>query len=301
MEEPRHKPVLLAEAIKFLICDPEGMYVDGTVGSGGHALLILERTAPEGRLIGLDWDTQAIRRARQNLAFFGKRVTLINKNFKEIGEVLKNLAINKVNGILLDLGISKEQIEDGERGFSFQREGPLDMRLSEEITITARDLINNLSAAELRDIFRTYGEEKWAGRIAKAIVRQRQSAPINSTRELVNIIKKAIPCYPSRLHPATRTFQALRIAVNKELENLEIFLNQAPELLLPQGRMVIISYHSLEDRLVKNSFRELVRGNKQESSAFHLLTPKPVTPTREEITTNPRARSAKLRAIEKIY
>lgn len=301
MEEPRHKPVLLAEAIKFLICDPEGMYVDGTVGSGGHALLILERTAPEGRLIGLDWDTQAIRRARQNLAFFGKRVTLINKNFKEIGEVLKNLAINKVNGILLDLGISKEQIEDGERGFSFQREGPLDMRLSEEITITARDLINNLSAAELRDIFRTYGEEKWAGRIAKAIVRQRQSAPINSTKELVNIIKKAIPCSPSRLHPATRTFQALRIAVNKELENLEIFLNQAPELLLPQGRMVIISYHSLEDRLVKNSFRELVRGNKQESSAFHLLTPKPVTPTREEITTNPRARSAKLRAIEKIY
>lgn len=301
MEEPRHKPVLLAEAIKFLICDPEGMYVDGTVGSGGHALLILERTAPEGRLIGLDWDTQAIRRARQNLASFGKRVTLINKNFKEIGEVLKNLAINKVNGILLDLGISKEQIEDGERGFSFQREGPLDMRLSEEITTTARDLINNLSAAELRDIFRTYGEEKWAGRIAKAIVRQRQSAPINSTRELVNIIKKAIPFFPSRLHPATRTFQALRIAVNKELENLEIFLNQAPELLLPQGRMVIISYHSLEDRLVKNSFRELVRGNKQESSAFHLLTPKPVTPTREEITTNPRARSAKLRAIEKIY
>lgn len=301
MEEPRHKPVLLAEAIKFLICDPEGMYVDGTVGSGGHALLILERTAPEGRLIGLDWDTQAIRRARQNLAFFGKRVILINKNFKEIGEVLKNLAINKVNGILLDLGVSKEQIEDGERGFSFQREGPLDMRLSEEITTTARDLINNLSAAELRDIFRTYGEEKWAGRIAKAIVRQRQSAPINSTRELVNIIKKAIPCSPSRLHPATRTFQALRIAVNKELENLEIFLNQAPELLLPQGRIVIISYHSLEDRLVKNSFRELVRGNKQESSAFHLLTPKPVTPTREEITSNPRARSAKLRAIEKIY
>lgn len=299
MEEPRHKPVLLAEAIKFLIDQPEGIYVDGTVGSGGHARLILERTAPEGRLIGLDWDTQAIRRAHQNLASFGKRVTLINKNFKEIGEVLKSLAINKVNGILLDLGISKEQIEDGERGFSFQREGPLDMRLSEEITSTARDLVNNLSAAELGDIFRSYGEEKWAGRIAKAIVRQRRSAPINSTRELVNIIKRAIPFSPPRLHPATRTFQALRIVVNKELENLEIFLNQAPELLLPQGRMVIISYHSLEDRLVKNSFRELARRDKQGSSAFHLLTPKAVTPTREEIITNPRARSAKLRAIEK--
>jgi len=301
MEEPRHKPVLLEEAIKFLLGQPGGIYVDGTVGSGGHARLILEKTAPEGRLIGLDWDAQAIKRATQNLASFGTRAILINKNFKEIGEVLKSLAIAKVNGILLDLGISGEQIEDGERGFSFQRDGPLDMRMSVELTTTARDLVNNLSAGELRDIFRRYGEEKWAGRIAKAIVRQRQSAPINSTGELVKIIKKAIPFSPSRLHPATRTFQALRLAVNKELENLEIFLREAPDLLLPQGRMVIISFHSLEDRMVKNRFRELARRNKQTSSAFRLLTTKPVTPTREEITINPRARSAKLRAIEKIY
>ncbi|MGC8810519.1 MAG: 16S rRNA (cytosine(1402)-N(4))-methyltransferase RsmH, partial [bacterium] len=248
MEEPRHKPVLLEEVIKFLVCQPGGIYVDGTVGSGGHARLILERIAPEGKLIGLDWDAQAIRRAAQNLASFGTRAILINKNFKEIGQVLRSLAIDKVNGILLDLGISGEQIEDGERGFSFQRDGPLDMRMSPEITTTARDLINNLSTAELSDIFRRYGEEKWAGRIAKAIVRQRQSAPINSTGELVKIIKKAIPFSSPRLHPATRIFQALRIAVNKELENLEIFLNQAPELLLPQGRMVIISFHSLEVR-----------------------------------------------------
>lgn len=301
MEESRHKPVLLEEVIKFLICQSAGIYVDCTVGSGGHARLILERTAPEGRLIGLDWDAQAIRRASQNLASFGTRATLINKNFREIGEVLKSLGIQKVNGILLDLGVSAEQIEDGERGFSFQRDGPLDMRMSAEITTTAKDLVNNLSAAELRDIFRKYGEEKWADRIAKAIVQQRQSAPINSTGELVKIIKKAIPFPRPRLHPATRPFQALRIAVNKELENLEIFLNQAPELLLPKGRMVVISFHSLEDRLVKNRFRELVRGNKQGFSAFCLLTPKPVTSPRPEIKTNPRARSAKLRAIEKIY
>lgn len=301
MEEPRHKPVLLEEVVKFLIYQPEGIYVDGTVGSGGHARLILERTAPDGRLIGLDWDAQAIRRARQNLASFGTRAMLINKNFKEIGEVLKSLGINKVNGILLDLGISGEQIEDGERGISFQRDGPLDMRLSAEITTTARDLVNNLSVAELRDIFRKYGEEKWADRIAQAIVRQRQSTPINTTGELVKIIRKAIPFYHPRLHPATRTFQALRLAVNKELENLEFFLSQAPELLLPKGRMVVISFHSLEDRLVKNRFRELAKRNKQGSSAFRLLTPKPVTPTGAEIKSNPRARSAKLRAIEKIY
>ncbi len=300
MEEPRHRPVLLEEAIKFLNCQPEGIYVDGTVGSGGHARLILERTAPHGRLICLDWDAQAIKRAQKNLASFGNRVILINQNFTELGVVLRSLGLAKVKGILLDLGVSTEQIENGERGFSFQRDGPLDMRMSEEIKITAKDLVNNLSGAELRDILRKYGEEKWANRLAKAIVRQRQIAPINSTGELVKIIGKALPFYSRGLHPATRTFQALRIAVNRELENLEIFLKQAPALLHPQGRMVIISFHSLEDRLVKNYFRELTKGNREGSSTFSLLTPKPITPRREEILLNPRARSSKLRAIEKI-
>lgn len=300
MAEPRHKPVLLKEAIDFLNCRANGIYVDGTVGSGGHARLILERSAPGGRLIGLDWDAQAIIRAKENLASFGERVTLINKNFKFLKEVLERLDISKVDGILLDLGVSAEQLEDAERGFSFQRDGPLDMRMSSEISTTARELVNRLSAAELKEIIWKYGEERWAGRIAQAIVHSRRHAPITTTGELARLIKKAIPVPPRRLHPATRTFQALRLVVNEELENLEIFLEQAPEVLSPQGRIVIISFHSLEDRIVKNKFRSLAKNKKGKEGAFRLLTPKPVTPSREEVLANPRARSAKLRAMEKI-
>lgn len=301
MEEPFHQPVLLEKAIEYLNCQPQGIYVDGTIGSGGHARLILEKTTPGGKLIGLDWDLRALARARKNLAPFGERVTLINKNFKELGQVLQSLSLKEVNGILVDLGISREQLENGERGFSFQRDGPLDMRMSEEIPVTAQDLVNKLSTAELATIFKRYGEERWAERIAKAIVNFRQKRPISTTGELVKIIKKEIPFPRRRIHPATRIFQALRIAVNEELENLDLFLQQAPQLLCPRGRLVIISFHSLEDRLVKNHFRFLTQKEKGKSSSFRLLTPKPVIPSPEEVLANPRARSAKLRALEKKF
>ncbi len=300
MEKARHVPVLLQEVIQYLNCRPNRIYVDGTVGSGGHARAILDRTSPMGRLIGLDWDKEAISRARENLSSFGGRVELREGNYKDLKSVLRDLSIGAVDGILLDLGLSTEQLEDKGRGFSFLREGPLDMRMSTEGRITAQDLLQRLSAAEMSRILREYGEERWAGRITKAVVRRRETAPIRTTGELADVIRKSVPRRRGRIHPATRTFQALRIAVTEELQNLEGFLRQGKDLLNPGGRLVVLSFHSLEDRLVKNYFRQWSRGREENSPLFSVLTRKPVVPSQAEVLVNPQARSAKLRAVEKI-
>ena len=301
MEEARHLPILVREVLEYLDCQPNRIYVDGTVGSGGHARAILTRSSPAGKLIGLDWDEEAIQRAQKNLAPFGRRVELIKRNYKDLSSVLENLSIGAVDGILLDLGVSTEQLEDGERGFSFLRDGPLDMRMNRELRVTARDLLQRLSAVEMSRIFWLYGEERWANRIAKAVVRWRHITPLRTTGELVDVIKKSLPSRSRRIHPATRAFQALRIAVNEELQNLQDFLDRCKDLLNPGGRLVIISFHSLEDRAVKNHFRQWGKGEEGNPPAFSILTPKPVAPSPGEVFSNPKARSAKLRAVEKIF
>ncbi len=273
---------------------------DGTVGGGGHSRGILEKSFPTGRVIGLDWDEEALERARKNLSPFAGRFELRRANYKDFKSVLESLSIPGVDGILLDLGISTEQLESRERGFSFRWDAPLDMRMSQETMTTAQELVRKLPATELESLLREFGEERWARRIARNIVRRRQKAPLRTTRELVEVIERSVPPQRRGIHPATRTFQALRISVNEELKNLKAFLADAPELLNPGGRLCIISYHSLEDRIVKNHFREWARGGGRKNPLFRLLTPKPVVPSEEEISRNPRARSAKMRAIEKL-
>jgi len=299
MEGRGHQPVLVEEVLRYLDCRADRIYVDGTVGSGGHSRKILERSSPAGRLIGLDWDEEAVERARKNLHPFEGRVVLRKGNFKNLGSVLKSLSIPAVDGILLDLGVSMEQLESRERGFSFRWESPLDMRMSQEARITAQALVEKSSLSDLEALLREYGEERRARQIARNIVRRRQRAPIHTTGELVKAIEQSVPGPRGRIHPATRTFQALRISVNQELDNLKAFLDVAPDLLRSKGRLCIISYHSLEDRIVKNLFRRWTRGGKGEEKPFALLTPKPVGPAAEEVSRNPRARSAKLRAVEK--
>ncbi len=300
MEGSQHRPVLLPEVLEYLRCQPGRVYVDGTVGSGGHAREILERISPTGRLIGLDWDEQAILRARENLARFGNIVELKRGNFRELSSVLESLRIPAVDGILLDLGVSTEQLEDRERGFSFRGDGPLDMRMSRETEITAKDLLQKLSISEMKEILQQYGEERWANRIARAIARRRQTGPLRTTGELVRLIEKCLPFRRGRIHPATRTFQALRIAVNDELGNLRTFLAQGKNLLLPGGRLGIISFHSLEDRIVKSQFREWARGQTGIPPDFRILTAKPIVPSPQEVLSNPKARSARLRVGEKL-
>ncbi len=300
MAEGKHLPVLAKEVLQFLDCRPDRVYVDATVGSGGHARKILENSSPTGRLVGLDWDAAAIGRAREVLAPFGDRFRLVQRNFRDLKEVLESLSISAVDGIFADLGVSSDQLEDPERGFSFQGDSPLDMRMDREGSLTARDLIRRLSGEEMARILREFGEERWANRIARAIVRERRAHSLRTTGELVEVIRKSIPTYPSRIHPATRTFQALRIAVNEELDNLEHFLKTCPALLNPGGRVAIISFHSLEDRIVKSYFQKWAKREKGRTAPFRMLVRKPLVPSVDEIRSNPRARSAKLRVIEKI-
>lgn len=300
MVESQHLPVLLGEVLEYLNCQPAKTYVDATIGSGGHSRGILERSSPSGRLIGLDWDEEAIGRTQKSLAPFGERVKLRQANFKDLKSVLESLSILGVDGILLDLGVSTEQLENRKRGFSFRWDAPLDMRMNQETSITAQDLLQNLPVSEIGSLLKEYGEERWAYRIAKNIVRQRQKAPISTTRELVEVIEKSVPRQHRRIHPATRTFQALRISVNEELDNLKTFLAQCPDLLNRGGRLCVISYHSLEDRIVKHHFRQWAKREEEKDRAFHLLTRKPVVPAPGEVATNPRARSAKMRVVEKL-
>jgi len=286
-----HRPVLLEEALELLAVRPDGTYVDGTLGPGGHAAEVLRRSAPSGRLVATDRDSETLARARENLSEFGERVRLEHADFREVPALLGD---EKADGILLDLGTSSVQLDDPERGLSFQLEGPLDMRLDRSHGVTAGEVVNRMRERELADLIFRFGEDPASRRIARAIAEARARQTIRTTRELAEIVTRAA----SRrrrpgLHPATRTFQALRIHVNRELEGLGEALRALARCLLPAGRMAVIAFHSLEDREVKQAFRSLV------PEGFRLLTKKPVRPGEREVRENPRARSARLRAIER--
>ena len=296
-----HKPALLQETLQYLNLRPGLIVVDGTIGSGGHAAEILKRIGEEGKLIGLDQDPASLERCREVFERDGN-VSLHHKNFADIQELLDALNISSVDAVLLDVGFSSDQIENGKRGFSFERSGPLDMRMNPEIGITAADLVNKLSERELKDLFWNYGNERHSGRIAASICRERSTHRIETTDDLVRAVENAsphrgkyAPFHRRRIHPATRVFQALRIAVNDELNILKEGLPRIWKRIAKGGRFGVISFHSLEDRIVKVQFRSWSQ-NKEGA----LITKKPLIPSLEEQQNNPRSRSAKLRVIEKI-
>lgn len=304
-----HLPVLLEETVDSLDCRPGGIYVDGTLGGGGHAAQILKRIMPEGRLVAIDADSEALKEAGARLEPYRSNVIFYKGNFGEIAAILAALGIERVSGILLDLGVSSHQLETPRRGFSFAHDAPLDMRLDQTGGRTASDLVNSLPEEELERIFREYGEERMPRRIAAAIVRSRKGSPVRTTGELAEIVARAVPAPArhGRIHPATRVFQALRIAVNDELGNLEKALADGFELLEPGGRFAVISFHSLEDRMVKNYFRSLEKGctcppdfpfcTCHKEGRARLITRKAIKPGDAEIDKNPRARSARLRTV----
>ena len=309
--EFRHAPVMPEEALHFLAPRSGGTYVDGTLGGGGHSRLILERSSPDGILYAFDRDRSALGVAGGRLAEFGDRFRPVHGNFATMAEALNDRGVTGIDGFLLDLGVSSHQLDTGERGFSFQTDAPLDMRMDNGSGSTAADLVNGLPEAELIRIIREYGDERWAVRIARFIVEARAQAPVTTTLRLVDIIKGAVPkgAWEERIHPATRSFQALRIATNDELGSLERGRAAGIALLKQEGRGVIISFHSLEDRIVKHSFRELARGCVcprelplcvcENLPQVKVLTSRAVRPGEAETATNPRARSARLRAVEK--
>lgn len=311
LQQQEHKPVLLDEVIEHLCCTPGKFFVDATVGGGGHARVILEKTAPDGQLIGIDWDERALVKARSNLQSFEERLVLVRENFALTGSVLARLHIPAVDGILLDLGLSSFQVDEAERGFSFNLDGPLDMRMDTREKITAAHLVNTLSEEKLAEIIRNFGEERWHRRIARNIVRARDEEAIETTDRLAKVVYRAIPAgkRPRHRHPATRTFQALRLAVNRELDHLQTFLQGALDWLRPGGRLAIISFHSLEDRLVKQTFANWARSCRCPARSpicqcegrplVRLVNKKVVMPGKLEIKANPRARSGRLRVVEK--
>lgn len=302
-----HQPVLYHEVLTALAPESGLVYLDGTLGAGGHAEGILKASAPSGRLIGLDLDPHALEIAHQRLFAYQDRIIIKQASYLDVPEVLEEIGIDHVNGILLDLGVSSMQIDQPERGFSFLAEGPLDMRFNPNEGSSAADLVNTLSADDISKILWDYGEERFARRIAKAIVKAR---PIHTTQELVSVILAAVPGYETHLHPATRTFQALRIATNKELETIAAALPGLINALAIGGRIAIISFHSLEDRLVKQYFKmesvdcicppEQPICNCGHFAHLKVLTKKPIRASDDELERNPRARSARLRVAEKI-
>jgi len=307
-----HTPVLLEEVITNLRCRPGGIFVDGTVGGGGHARRILETTEPDGLLIGLDRDDDALQESAESLASFGTRIILRKANFSDLSDILSDLGITQVDGILLDLGVSSHQLDTPERGFSFASDDPLDMRMDRSQGISAYEFVNHASEEELQKVIWEYGEEPMAGRIARSIVRERGNGPIRTTSSLAGIVVRTLPsAYRGRkIHPATRTFQAIRIRVNDELNSLMTAIESGIDKLKTGGRFCIISFHSLEDRIVKNSFRSWERtcicppdmpvctcGRQRK---LKVLTAKPILPQPVEIDLNPRARSARLRTAERI-
>ena len=311
MSEFHHVSVLLEECIEGLNIRPDGIYVDGTLGGAGHSSRIAALLTT-GRLIGIDRDPVALKAAGERLAPFGDRITLVHSNFCEIKAVLENLGIDGVDGILLDLGVSSPQLDDGERGFSYMADAPLDMRMNNEDALTAHTVVNTWSQDELKRILYDYGEERYAPRIAEAICRRRAEKPIDTTLELVDVIRSAMPAAALRekQHPAKRSFQAIRIAVNDELGSVEKVMTDAIPCLKQGGRLAIITFHSLEDRIVKNGmanaskgctcppeFPVCVCGKKPQAK---LITRKPIVSGEDELERNPRARSAKLRVCEKL-
>ena len=309
----RHIPVMQLEVLQYLNCRSGKTYVDGTLGGAGHARSILEKIGPHGLLIAIDQDIDAIENAEESLKAFETKIRLFRGNFAQLPDALSQFGIDGVDGILLDLGLSLHQIKASGRGFSFQLDEPLDMRMNIETKETAADIINRAPEQALKKIFKSYGEERWSGKIAKKIVAERSREAIGTSKKLAEIVMAAIPrgaMQRQRIHPATRVFMALRIAVNKELERLEAFMDVASNLLNPTGRLCVISYHSLEDRIIKHRIRALEKGCQcpgdfpqcacGRERQVKNLTRKPIRPTALEIEDNPMARSARLRAAEKL-
>jgi len=317
--DTHHIPVLCDKVIDFLSPKSDGIYIDGTVGLGGHSAAILETSAPNGRVIGIDLDVEALRIAKSRLHVFGERSSLINGNFAEMDALLETRhSIHAVDGIVLDLGVSSLQLDTPHRGFSFNHTGPLDMRMNarqmlnseQETDITAMRVVNNSPMDALVDIFKRYGEERFARRIAHRIIQTRQETPIMTTTQLAKIVKRAVPKGVSKIHPATRVFQALRSHINAELENLETGLDVAIQLLRQGGCLCIITFHSLEDRIVKHYFQKCARTCIcppktpicicEHTASLEILTKRPISPDAVEVQHNPRARSAKLRVARKL-
>ena len=303
---------MLEEVLQYLNCKPGHVIVDGTLGGAGHAKAILERIIPGGLLIGIDQDKDAIENAKKALGSYGSNVHLFKGNFTRIYEALSQKEITSVDGMLLDLGVSLNQLKNSGRGFSFNKDEPLDMRMDMNVSTTAQDIVNQKTEKDLTKILRDYGEERWARQISKKIVSVRSRTKIRTSRELAELVREAVPKkaqYSQQIHPATRVFMALRIAVNQELERLEQFMDIAGDLLQPKGRLCVLAYHSLEDRIVKHRFKQMEKGCRcppefpqcicNEKPVVKILTRKAVKPKDEEVRQNPPARSARLRAVEK--
>ena len=309
--EPKHVSVLLNECIEALCIKPDGIYVDGTLGLGGHSSEIAKRLTT-GLLIGIDRDETAIERAGARLAPYGERVRLVHGNFSDVASILDRLGIDAVDGMLFDLGVSSPQLDEAQRGFSYMQDAPLDMRMDGSASLSAHDVVNTWPEGRLKQILYDYGEERYAPRIASAIVRARQERPIETTLELVEIIRSAMPAAALRekQHPAKRSFQAIRIAVNDELGAVQTMMDTAPDKLRPGGRLAVISFHSLEDRIVKNGIRRREDGCTCPRDfpvctcgfvqTLRSVSRKPILPSPEEQAANPRARSAKLRVAEHV-
>jgi len=299
LEGTLHVPVMLQEVLDYLKLAPGQIIVDATLGTGGHSLEILKRITPNGRLIGIDRDENSLAICRQRLSQFKDSTEFVHANFVDIDQVLANLGIEKIDGIVFDLGISSYQLFDPQRGFSFQEEGPLDMRLDKSSYISAYDLVNNLNENEISQMLWNFGQERWHNRIAHLLVQERRNEPIATTKQLANLVMRAIPHRYRRsyyrIHPATRTFQAVRIAVNRELEILESAVKKAVDILRKQARICVISFHSLEDRVIKHTFRAL-----KADGLIDIITAKPLTPGFGEMETNPSSRSSKFRVVERI-
>ncbi|MGH7236033.1 MAG: 16S rRNA (cytosine(1402)-N(4))-methyltransferase RsmH [Nitrospiraceae bacterium] len=299
LNQNSHVPVLVKEVLSWLASRPGGRYLDCTVGQGGLASSILDLTGPDGSVIGIDQDEEAIAAARNRLEPFAGRARLIRGNFRQLKQHLSSVGLSEVDGVVFDLGMSSAQLDRPDRGFSFLADGPLDMRMDRRGDRTAAELLNRLGETELADLLYRFGEERYSRRIARAVVRARDRRPLQTTFDLLSVIRDAVPAFyrHGRLHYATRTFQALRIAVNRELEVLEGSLRDAADVLAPGGRLCVISFHSLEDRIAKQTFRALSHG---QEPCLATLTKKPCVPSEQERRENPRARSAKLRVAERL-
>lgn len=308
-----HEPVLQEEVLRYLNVKEEGLIVDGTLGDGGHTELLLKRSGPGLRVLAIDRDKSALSSAKKRLSSFGDRVIYCHGKFSEVGTLLKSAGIRKkIDGFLLDLGVSSAQLDEPRRGFSFRHDGPLDMRMDPSTGTTAAELLETLSDGELDSIIKNYGEERYHKKIVRAIRNAQAKRPLQTTLQLSKILSRVVPApRPAKLHPATRTFQALRIAVNSELEQLKTALQDSMRVLNAGARLVVISFHSLEDRIVKTFFRDEEKGCNcppeiavcvcGRTSTLKVITRRPVVPTKEEIVRNPRASSAKLRAAERVY
>lgn len=296
-EKSLHVPVLCKEVVEFLNPHPQSRLIDFTAGLGGHALALLKAMGPQGHLVAVDRDKGSLDVARENLKEYIHQCEFVHDDYRNIDRIFEQVSVKEVDGMLLDLGISSYQLDNPERGFSFNANGPLDMRMDQGSFISAFDLVNTLSEKEIASILKNFGEERWHNRIAHFLIEERSRKPISSTRDLRDAILRAIPARfkQQRIHPATRTFQAIRIAVNRELEALDIILDKCINYLSTGGRICVISFHSLEDRIVKQKFKRMMQEGK-----FKLLTKKPIEPGEEDVFLNPRARSAKMRVAERV-